>query len=411
MSEIICALDVGTSKICALIGELDDKNNLHVTGAGRVPARGLRRGIVVNTAEATAAIGKAIEEAETTAGVTVEAAYVGIAGAHINAVGSKGVVAVGRSGRKVTPEDCQRALDQARNIALPHNREIINAVPRCYKVDDQEGILNPSGMFGYRLEVDASIITGATSAVANLVNCVRDNNLEIEDLVLEPLASGEAVLTAEERQAGVAVVDMGAGTTDMAIYLESAPWHTHVLDIGGDHFVRDVASGLRMPYDKAEALFQQFGHALPDRVPADAEVRSGAFGEEGQQTVNRRLLAEIINARAEEVTELICSEVKRSGYDGLLPAGIVLTGGVAQLAGLAELSRMQLQWPVRIGRPDGLVTGAADLSSPEYATAVGLLLWGMRRGTELRNTPPPPTSKFWKRIVEYLKRFLPVPAS
>lgn len=410
MSEMICALDVGTSKICALIGELDDKNNLRVTGAGRAPARGLRRGVVINTAEATAAIGKAIEDAEAEAGATMEAAYVGIAGAHIAAVGSKGVVAVGRSGRKVTADDCQRALDQARNIALPHNREIINATPRCYKVDDQDGILNPAGMFGYRLEVDASIITGATSAVANLVNCVRDNGLEIDDLVLEPLASGEAVLTPEERQAGVAVVDIGAGTTDMAIYLESAPWHTHVMDVGGDHFVRDVAAGLRMPYDKAEALFQQFGHALPEHVPVDAEVRSGAFGEEGQQVVKRRHLAEIVNARAEEIAELICREVKRSGYDGLLPAGIVLTGGVAQLTGLAELSRTQLQWPVRIGRPNGLVTGVADLSSPEYATAVGLLLWGLRRGAEPRNMPPPSTSTFWKRIVEYLKRFLPVPA-
>lgn len=408
---MICALDVGTSKICALIGELDNKNNLRVTGVGRVPARGLRRGVVVNTAEATVAIGKAIEEAEAEAGITMEAAYVGIAGGHINAMGSKGVVAVGRSGRKVTAEDCQRALEQARNIALPHNREIINAVPRGYKVDDQDGILNPVGMFGYRLEVDASIITGATTAVANLVNCVRDNGLEIEDLVLEPLASGEAVLTPEERQAGVAVVDIGAGTTDIAIYLEAAAWHTHVLDVGGDHFVRDVAAGLRMPYDKAEALFQQFGHALPEHVPADAEVRSGAFGEEGQQIVNRRLLAEIINARAEEVTELIFSEVKRSGYDGLLPAGIVLTGGVAKLTGLAELSRAQLQWPVRVGRPDGLVTSVSDLSSPEYATAVGLLLWGMRRDTEPRNASLPPTSTFWKRVVEYLKRFLPVPTS
>ncbi len=224
----------------------------------------MRRGVVVNTTDATAAIGQAIQQAEAAAGVTMDSAYVGIAGSHINAIGSKGVVAVGRNGRKITTEDTQRALEQARNIALPHNREIIHAVPASTRVDDQKGIQNPVGMFGYRLEVDASIITGASSAITNLVNCVQDNGLEIEDLVLQPLASAEAVLTDDERQPGVALVDIGGGTTDLAIYLEDAPWHTVVMDIGGDHFIRDVAMGLRMPYDKAEALIKQFGHVLPE---------------------------------------------------------------------------------------------------------------------------------------------------
>ncbi len=235
----------------------------------------------------------------------MDTVYVGIAGAHVAAIGSKSVVAVGRNGRKIASEDTHRALEQARNIALPHNREIINAVARTYTVDDQQGILNPIGMFGYRLEVDASIITGAASAITNLVNCVHDNGLEIEDLVLQPLASGEAVLTDEERQAGVALVDIGGGTTDLAIYLESAPDHTYVLDIGGDHFVRDVAAGLRMPYDKAEALIKQFGRALPEQVPIDGEVRARRFGEDGEQVIHRRLLAEIINALAEEVIDLV----------------------------------------------------------------------------------------------------------
>ena len=251
----------------------------------------------------------------------MQSAYVGIAGSHINAIGSKGVVAVGRSGRSITQEDIQRALEQARNIALPHNREIIHAVPRTFCVDDQKGIQNPVGMFGYRLEVDASIITGASSAVTNLVNCVQANGVAIDDLVLQPLASGEAVLTDDERQLGVALVDIGGGTSDIAIYLDGAPWHTVVIGPGGDHFVKDVAVGLRMPYGKAEALMKQFGHVLPEQVPADAEVRSGAFGQDGQQTVNCRLLAEILNARAEELVDLIVREVKRSGYDGLLPAG------------------------------------------------------------------------------------------
>jgi cell division protein FtsA len=407
---MICALDVGTTKICALIAAVDDNNSLRVVGAGRVPAKGLRRGMVVNTGEATAAIGLAIEEAEAAAGTTMESAYVGIAGGHISSLTSKGVVAIGRNGRKITFEDTQKALEQARNIALPHNREIINAVPRSYMVDDQRGILDPVGMFGYRLEVEANIITGATSAITNLINCVHANGLEIDDLVLEPLASAQAVLTDDERQAGVAVVDMGGGTTDLAIYLESALWHTHVLEVGGDHFIRDVAAGLRMPYDKAEALIKQFGNAIPSQVPLDGEVRARRFGEESQQIINRRMLAEIINARAEETIDLISREVKRSGYDGLLPAGIVLAGGVAQLAGLAELSRSQLEWPVRVGRPDGLGGSVTDLSSPEYATTVGLLLWGLKQGSRPRAVTSQ-TSPSWKRVVEFLRRLLPGPSS
>ncbi len=389
------------------MAELDDENRLRVIGGGRVPSQGLRRGVVVNTAEAHAAIGLAISEAERTAGQTLESAFVGIAGSHINAIGSKGVVAVGRSGRSITSEDTQRALDQARNIALPHNREIIHTVPRVFCVDDQRGIQNPVGMFGYRLEVDASIITGASSAVANLVNCVQSNGVAIDDLVLEPLASGEAVLTEDERQLGVALVNAGGGTTDIAIYLDAAPWHTVVVDVGGDHFIRDVAMGLRMPYNKAEDLMQQFGHVLPGVIPPDAEVRSGAFGQAGQQSINRRMLAEILNAHAEELVNLIFREVKRSGYDGLLPAGIVLTGGIAQLVGFAELSRNRLQWPVRVGRPDGVSSSVMDVTSPEYATAVGLLLWRQRQGSVQHGAVASSSSPLLSRIMKWLRALLP----
>lgn len=374
--ELICAIDVGTTKICALIAEVDENDDLRVIGAGRGPAQGLRRGVVVNTKEATAAIGQAVDQAVQSAGQPMRPVLLGISGSHINAISSKGAAAVGKNGRTISKEDTLRALEQAKNIALPHNREIIHAVPRTYNVDDQKGIQDPVGMLGYRLEVDASIITGASTAVLNLVNCLHDNGLEIEDLVLQPLASALAVLSEDERRLGVALVDVGGGTSDLAIYLENAPWHTVILDVGGDHFTRDVAMGLRMPYTKAEALIKQFGHAIPSRVPPEVEVRSGAFGEEGFQVVSRRALAEVINARALDVIDLIVREVKRSGYDGLLPAGIVLTGGVSQLAGFAELSRDQLQWPVRVGRPKGIASSVIDLSSPEYATAVGLLLWG-----------------------------------
>jgi cell division protein FtsA len=404
--ELICGIDVGTTKICALIAELDDQNELRVIGAGRTPAHGLRRGVIINTSEATASIGQAVAEAEAMAGQSMSTAFVGIAGSHITAIGSKGIVAVGRNGRSITKDDTLRALEQARNIALPHNRDIIHAVPRSYLVDDQTGILDPVGMFGYRLEVDASIITGATSAITNLVNCVQANGVQVEDLVLEPLASAEATLTDDERQLGVALVDIGGGTTDLAIYLEEAPWHTVVLEVGGDHFIRDVASGLRMPYAQAETLLRQHGNALPHLTPPDAEVSGGAFGQEGRQKVSRRLLAEIINARAEEVIDLLLLEVKRSGYDGLLPAGVVLTGGVAQLPGLADLSRTQLHWPVRIGVPAGLASSVMDLSSPEYATSVGLLLWGLRRG-QVERVVEPPTSQMLESIIKWLRNLLP----
>jgi cell division protein FtsA len=406
-NEIFCALDVGTSKVCALIGQVDEKGQLKVVGAGRVPAEGLRKGVVINTADVTACIAKAIDEAEQTAGLTMESAYVSIAGAHISAIGSKGVVDLGKNGRRVIPEDCQRTLDQAGGIALPHNREVINVVARRYRLDDKEGVDNPVGSTGYRLEVEATVVTGAASNILNLTNCVLDNGVRINDLVLEPFASAEAVLTPDELRAGVVLVDIGAGTTDMAIFLDKSPWQTHSIEIGGEYLVHDVSSVLRMSRESAEALIRQFGHALPERVPVDAEVRAGAFGQEGQQVVRRRVLSEIINARAEELTDLILSEVKRSGYDGLTPAGVVLTGGVAQLPGLGDLGAARMQWPVRVGRPQGAVNSTFDLSSPEYSAAVGLLLWGLRRGTRPRNLEPTKSGAS-KRILDYLKGFLPV---
>ncbi len=406
-NETFCALDVGTSKVCALIGQVDEKGQLKVVGAGRVPAEGLRKGVVINTADVTACIAKAIDEAEQTAGLTMESAYVSIAGAHISAIGSKGVVDLGKNGRRVIPEDCQRTLDQAGGIALPHNREVINVVARRYRLDDKEGVDNPVGSTGYRLEVEATVVTGAASNILNLTNCVLDNGVRINDLVLEPFASAEAVLTPDELRAGVVLVDIGAGTTDMAIFLDKSPWQTHSIEIGGEYLVHDVSSVLRMSRESAEALIRQFGHALPERVPVDAEVRAGAFGQEGQQVVRRRVLSEIINARAEELTDLILSEVKRSGYDGLTPAGVVLTGGVAQLPGLGDLGAARMQWPVRVGRPQGAVNSTFDLSSPEYSAAVGLLLWGLRRGTRPRNLEPAKSGAS-KRILDYLKGFLPV---
>jgi len=403
MTELIAGLDVGTTKICAVIGEIDDEDQIHVLGMGQVPSRGMRRGVVVNVAEATAAIGEAVEQAEGAAQTSMQNAYVGIAGAHIAATPSRGVVAVGH-GRSITVDDVERVLEAARAIAIPHNRDIIHALPRSFKVDDQEGVRDPIGMVAYRLEVDAQIITGASSSVQNLVRCVHANGIEIEDLVLQPLASGTAVLTNAEREMGVALADIGGGTTDIAIFLDGALWHTVVLDVGGNHLTQDVAVGLRAPFQTAEELKVRYGHTLPERIAADEELNATLFGDGGVQPVSRRFLSEILQARAEEILELILREVKRSGYDSLLPAGVVLTGGVAQTVGLRELGRDILRLPVRVGVPNGLK--GADLANPAYATVVGLVMWGLwqRRSRPLRRAT---VSPLLDRIINWLRTLLP----
>ncbi|MCD6291677.1 MAG: cell division protein FtsA [Anaerolineae bacterium] len=403
MTELIAGLDVGTTKICAVIGEVDDEDQIHVLGVGQVESRGMRRGVVVNVAEATAAIGEAVEMAESAAQMPMQSVYVGVAGAHIAATPSRGVVAVGR-GRGITVDDVERALEAARTIAIPHNREIIHTLPRSFTVDDQDGIQDPVGMVAYRLEVDAQVITGATTSVQNLIRCIHAHGIEIDDLVLQPLASGMAVLTNAEREMGVALADIGGGTTDIAIFLDDTLWHTVILDVGGNHMTQDVAVGIRAPFKTAEELKVRYGHVLPSRIAPDEELQASLFGDGSVQTVSRRFLAEILEARAAEILELILREVKRSGYDGLLPAGLVLTGGAAQTAGLRELGRDIIQLPVRIGAPNGL--GVAELAHPAYATVVGLLLWGLRqrRSHPLRRAA---TSPLLDRILAWLRTLLP----
>lgn len=403
MTELIAGLDVGTTKVCAVICAVDDEDRVQVLGMGQVRSRGMRRGVVVNVAEATAAIGEAVEQAERAAQTPMQSAYVGIAGAHIAAIPSRGVVAVGR-GRSITAEDVERALEAARAIAIPHNREIIHTLPRSFTVDEQEGVRDPIGMVAYRLEVDAQVVTGASTSVQNLIRCVQAHGIEIDELVLQPLASGMAVLTSAEQEMGVALADIGGGTTDIAIFLDGALWHTVVLDVGGNHITQDVAIGLRAPFQTAEELKVRYGHALPERVAVDEELVAALFGDGGMQTVSRRFLSHIVQARVEEILELVLREVKRSGYDGLLPAGLVLTGGTAQLAGLRELSREILQLPVRVGIPNGFSTG--ELTNPAYATVVGLILWGLqqRRARPLRRGGASP---LLERIVNWLRTLLP----
>ncbi|NOZ48708.1 MAG: cell division protein FtsA [Chloroflexi bacterium] len=402
MSEPITAIDVGTTKICAFIAEPMEDGRLQLLGAGVARSRGLRRGVIVNVSAATEAITEAIEKAERDASQRVDSAYVGIVGNHISSHNSKGAVAIPR-GRSITRQDVDRALDAARAIPLAADREIIHVIARNFKVDEQAGVQEPIGMHGYRLEVNAHVITGARAPVSNLIKCIEGNGVTVNEVVLEPLASGEAILTREERDMGVVVADIGGGTTDIAIYLDGSVWHTVILDVGGDHLTRDLAMGLRTPYNTAERLKIRFGHVLPDQIDGEEIINIDAFGDADSQATSRRFIAEILEARGEEILQLILREINRSGYDGILPAGIVLTGGSSLLPGLKELAQDVFRLPIRTGIPGHIVNVPRQWQNPAYATGFGLLLWAHRQDAyeTTRQTPGSGQSR-WRKWLQAL---------
>ena len=409
MERAIVAIDVGTTKICTLVGELDENDNLCVVGVGVAPSHGLTKGVVVNVDEASKSIAASIEKAERVSGYTIEAAYVGLAGKHISSLNSRGVVAVGRGERYITEDDVRRAIEAAQAIAVPHNREIVHTLPRSFVLDGQDGVRDPVGMMGFRLEVEVHIVTGAVASMRNLVQCVESTGVMVNDLILQPLASSEAVLTPEERETGVVLVDAGGGTTDVAIFVEGSIWHSVVLPVGGNNLTNDIGVGLRTPFATAEELKLKYGHALPEAVDPNEMIDVTAFGEGATQSMTRMQLCEIVEARVEEMYALVQNEIRRSGYDGLLPAGLVLTGGTAELPGFRDLGREMLGLPVRVGRARGISGLAEAVSSPAYATAVGLLLWGKRHGTSERRLER--RSHRWndlyRRFREILGAFLP----
>ncbi|HOQ99639.1 MAG TPA: cell division protein FtsA [Anaerolineae bacterium] len=382
MGGTVVGIDVGTTKMCTLVGEVDNADQLRIVGVGVVPSRGLRKGVIVSVDEAAAAIAASIQKAERISGYKIENAYVGVAGSHIASLNTRGVVAIGRGDRPIMQEDVDRAMEAAQAVAVPHNRQIIHAIPRGFSLDDQEGVRNPIGLMGYRLEVEAHIVTGAITSLRNLASCVQNAGVGITAMVLQPLASAEAVLRPDEREMGVVLVDAGGGTIDVAIFIEGSIWHSLVLPVGGNHITNDIAIGLRIPFDLAEELKLQHGHALPEAVDPDEVVDIRSYGHGPGRVVAKRELATIIEARAEEMFEMILREIKRSGYDGLLPAGVVLTGGTARLAGLVDLGQRVLNLPVRVGAPtdiDGLVE---SIEGPAYSTSVGMLLWGIHHDSE-----------------------------
>ncbi len=375
--RVIVGIDVGTTKICVLVGELDRDGKLNIVGVGTCPSQGLRRGVVVNIEETVTSIAAALDRAERLSGKKITTAYVGIAGSHIASENSKGFVAISPSGRDIVQNDISRAIEVARAIALPANREVIHVIPRGYVVDGQEGIKNPIGMSGFRLEVETHIITGAVSSIHNLIKCVHKAHVEIEDLVLEPLASSEAVLADGETDLGVALIDIGGGTTDIAVFADGAIWHSIVLPIGGNLITSDIAIGLRLPFGVAEELKVTYGHCDPSTIADDDMIDLAQFMPDCDDLVPRKLLAEIIQARVEELLEMVHEEIRKSGYDGLLPAGLVITGGTAELPGILSVAGQILDLPARIGSPLGLHGLADSISRPAYATAVGLLQWAL----------------------------------
>ena len=373
MDEIVVGIDVGTTKVCTLVGRVEDEKSIRILGVGIEPSDGIRKGIIVDLPAASQAIKRSVEKAESTSGLEITTGLVSLAGAHVASVNSRG--ATGVPGGIIDAVDIARALEQAQAVAIPHDREIVHVIQRGMTVDGQEGVRTPVGMHGYKLEVETHIITAAAATVDNLRQCVGAAGVEIQQFVLNPLASAEVVLTENERQMGVAVCDIGGGTTDLAIYVNGDVWHTMVLAVGGNHVTQDIAHGLRLPLSQAEEVKKQQGYAIRSEVGVDEYFSIRPFGEDHDVQINRQDLAHIIEARIEETFRLIMQEVKRSGYDGLLPAGVVLTGGTSALPGIKSIASQIMGMPVRTAQPENL-TGLIDkLDSPAYSTSVGLLRW------------------------------------
>jgi cell division protein FtsA len=384
----LVGLDVGTSKVLAVVGEMLDGGGLDVVGIGVAESAGIRRGAVVNVDAAVEAIKKAIDEAELMAGVEIDSVHLALSGPQIKGFNSRGVIAVAGKNREITREDVRRAIDAAKAVSLPTGREILHVLPQDFVVDEQDGIGAPVGMLGARLEVNVHIITGNQSSSQNMVGCVNRAGVEVVETVVEQLAAAEAVLTQDEKELGVALVDVGGGTTDVAIYERGSLWHTAAIPIGGDHFTNDIAVGLRTPVPDAEKIKRKCGCALSAMVDEDETMEVASVGGRKPRVMARRILSEILQPRAEEIFHMVWDEIRRAGYEKSLNSGIVLTGGGAILDGMPEIAEQIFDLPIRRGFP-GHVGGLADhVNSPTFATGVGLALYGYRNAmTESTRAP------------------------
>jgi cell division protein FtsA len=373
--ELVVGLDIGTTKICAIVGEVTD-DGIDIIGVGSHPSKGLRKGVVVNIEATVASIKQAIDEAELMAGCEIATVYTGIAGGHIKGFNSHGIVAV--KDKEVREADIQRVIDAAKAVAIPLDREVIHVLPQEFVIDDQGGIKEPLGMAGVRLEAKVHIVTGAVSSAQNIVKCANRTGLNVADIVLQPLASAEAVLSEDEKELGVCLVDIGGGTTDMAIFSGGAIVHTAVIALGGNNLTSDVAIGLRTPAHEAELIKQKYGCSLSSMVSKEESIDVPSVGGRPPRSLKRQILCEIIEPRVEEIFQLVHREIQKCGFEDLLASGIVITGGSTLLPGMPELAEEVMGLPVRRGVPRG-IGGLVDVvKSPIYATGVGLVLYGAK---------------------------------
>jgi cell division protein FtsA len=367
-------LDIGTTKISCIIADASADGGLRVVGVGNAPSEGLRRGVVVDLEKTVASIQRAVDEGERMAGTTVRGVHAGIAGDHIRSINSRGVIAVSRKDNEIGPADIIRVVEAAKAIAIPMDREIIHVIPQEFIVDDQDGIKDPVGMSGVRLEAEAHIITGAVTSAKNICRAIQRAGLKVYDLVLEPLASSHAVLDPDERDLGVVLLDIGGGTTDVAVFFEGSIRHTAIVPFGGANVTNDIAIGLRTPIDKAEAIKIQYGTALAALVSAAEMVTVNGVGGRTDRQISRHVLASMIEPRMEEIFALANKEVKKNHFAELLGGGVVLTGGTSLMPGVVELAEQVFEMPVRLGLPQGVTGLSANVADPRFSTGVGLVL-------------------------------------
>ncbi len=403
-NSLIVGLDIGTSKVCAIVGEMTERG-VEVIGVGSHLSQGLRKGVVINIESTVESIKKAVKEAELMAGCEINSVFTGIAGGHIKGFNSHGIVAV--KNKEVSERDVERVIDAAKAVAIPMDREVLHILPQDYIIDEQDGIKEPLGMSGVRLEAKVHIVTGAVTSAQNIIKCCNRTGLNVADIVLEPLASAEAVLSSEEKELGVALVDMGGGTTDIALFHDGAVKHTAVLAIGGNHLTSDIAAGLRTPIGEAEKIKQRYGYARTNMITRDERVEVPSVGGRNSRTISRQILCEIIEPRLDEIFQLIRREIAKSGYDGSLASGVVMTGGSTLLPGMVEMGEDVMGMPARLGLPMH-VGGLVDvISSPIYATGVGLVLYGMKRQEKnfFRHREDNIFGKVRGRMVDWLSEF------
>jgi len=374
----IVALDIGSTKTCALVGEQDDDGAVKFAALGAAESKGWRKGQIVNLDLAVSSIRRAVEEAEAIVGVPVESAMIGVAGSHVRGVNSRGGITLGPKPRDVQVEDVRRAIEAARGVTLPEDREVLHVLPQEFSLDSQDNIRDAIGMVGQRLEANVHIVTASGTATQNIVTAVNRAGVRVDDTVLEPFASAEACLTQDERELGSCLLDIGGGTTELIAYTGGVVRHTAAIPVGGDHFTNDLAVGLRTPIPEAEKIKREHACAFRELVKEDFAIEVASVGDRPPRQVFARMLSDIVEPRAQELLILIRDELRRAGLDSQIPAGIVMTGGGAHMRGLPELAERIFNLPVRVAVPRGLAEMSEEVSQPEYATAVGLVLYGAR---------------------------------